>query len=147
MRQARKERRSTRRRQEGHEIKFAKCAGECKLQVTNIVTNPIAPEMKADPANPNAVPKPNDANRAATALRTRITQWAAPVPLAPQCTQPGCVCTEIDEIDWTRKKTHTRKFKDPTFLSAGNKFTAEVDIDFKVAIVSGACLEAPNQPI
>jgi hypothetical protein len=145
MRAARRERKSAQRRKDSYEVKFAKCAGECKLQVTNVLTNPIAPEIKAPAANPNALAKPNDANAASTALRNRITRWAAPVSLDPQC-KAGCDCTEIEDVDWTRKKTHTRKFRD-TFQSGSNQFTAEVDIDFKVAIVIGACLESPNQPI
>jgi hypothetical protein len=147
MRQARKERRTgQRRRQESSAIKFDKCAGECKTQVTKILTDPsILPDI--NPVNPGDIPKEKDAKKAVKELKDAILKWAEPVKLEPKC-KTGCDCTEIDEddIDWKKKKQHTRKFQNP-FDSNGKKFNAEIDIDFKVAIVTGACIEPKDKPI
>jgi hypothetical protein len=144
-RKARRERRSARRRGDTFEIVFDKCAGECKVYVTKILTDPIVPEIK--PVNPGDNPKQKDATKAANALKEAIVKWGEPVDLEPKC-KTGCKCTEIDtdDVDWNKKKTHTRKFQNP-FKSNGKDFRAEIDIDFKIAIVTKACIEAPGVPI
>ncbi|HKA34509.1 MAG TPA: hypothetical protein VKH64_14930 [Candidatus Binatia bacterium] len=147
MRKARRERQAGRRRRgDAFEIAFEKCSGECKVQVTKILTNPIVPEIKS--VNPGDNPKQKDATKAATALKDAIVKWGEPVELEPKCKTPGCKCTEIDtdDVDWNKKKTHTRKFQNP-FKSNGKDFKAEIDIDFKVAIVTKACIEDPTVPI
>jgi len=145
-RKARRERRSAqRRRGDTFAIAFDKCAGECKVYVTKILTDPIVPEIK--PVNPGDDPKQKDARKAADALKEAIVKWGQPVDLEPKC-KTGCQCTEIDtdDVDWNKKKTHTRKFQNP-FKSNGKDFKAEIDIDFKVAIVTKACIETPGVPI
>ena len=145
MRKARRERRSARRRGDSFEIAFAKCAGECKVYLTKILTDPIVPDIVA--VNPGDTWKDKDARKAADDLRTAITKWGEPVDLEPKC-KKGCDCTDIDtdDVDWTKKKTHKRKFQNP-FKSNGKNFRAEIEIEFKVAIVTKACIESPGVPI
>ena len=148
MRQARRERRTAqRRRQGGDGIKFDKCSGECKLQVTKLLTDLDTIKPDVNPVNPGDIPKEKDAKKAVRELLDAIKTWAEPVELEPKC-KGTCKCTEIDEddVDWNKKKKHARKFQNP-FDSKGKKFNAEIDIDFKVAIVTKACIEPPNTPI
>lgn len=151
-RRAFRERRTgQRRRREGYAVGFDKCSGECKTQVTKILTDPVTPEWKADPANPGANPKGKDIEKAANDLKAAIKKWGEPVELEPKC-KAGCDCTEIDEddVDWKKKKSHTRTFQD-SFESKenkkANKFIIFVDVEFKVAIVAKACIEPKDKPI
>jgi hypothetical protein len=145
MRKGGRDRRSGRRRGDTFAITFDKCAGECKVYLTKILTDPITPEIKA--VTPGDTWKDNDARKAANNLKDAINKWGEPVDLEPKC-KTGCKCTDIDtdDVDWTKKKTHTRKFQNP-FKSNGKNFRAEIDIEFKIAIVTKACIEAPGVPI
>jgi hypothetical protein len=144
-RKARRERRSAQRRGDTFTVTFDKCAGECKVYVTKILTDPIVPEIKS--VNPGDDPKQKDATKAATALKDAIVKWGEPVELEPKC-KKGCDCTEIDtdDVDWTKKKVHKRTFQNP-FKSNGKNFRAEIEIEFKIAIVTKACIETPGAPI
>ena len=148
MRKSRRERRSAQRRRRGNlKIAFAKCAGECKVFLTKILTDPIVTQFKADPANPGADPKGKDTDTASTDLKTAIAKWGEPVDLEPKC-KAGCDCTEIDtdEVDWNKKKSHTRTFE-AGYESKKKKFIIFAEIEFKVAIVTRACLEPKDKPI
>jgi hypothetical protein len=138
-------RRGHMRRGDTFAVTFDKCAGECKVFVTKIITDPITPDIKA--VNPGDTWKGKDATKAADDLKAAINKWGEPVEIDPKC-KTGCKCTDIDtdDVDWTKKKTHTRTFENP-FESNKKKFKAEVDIDFKVAIVTKACIEPQGVPI
>ena len=144
-RKARRERRPARRRGDTFEIAFAKCAGECKVYVTKILTDPIVPDIVA--VNSGDTWKDKDARNASNDLKDAIKKWGEPVELEPKC-KKGCDCTDIDndDVDWTKKKTHKRTFQNP-FKSNGKNFRAEIEIEFKVAIVTKACIESPGVPI
>jgi hypothetical protein len=148
MRKARRDRRSgARRRGDTLTVTFEKCSGECKVQVTKILTDLDAIKPDVNPVTPGDIPKEKDAKKAVKDLLAAIKKWGEPVELEPKC-KDDCSCTEIDEgdVDWTKKKKHTRKFQNP-FDSNKKRFNAEMEIDFKVAIVTKACIEPPDKPI
>src|SRR5688500_8140379 len=98
------------------------CSGtECRIKLTNIVTNPIQPDIVAVPANPappmNAWAHKKDMDAATTALLAAINAWARSTSTAcqqPPTTAPGpggapvavpfipCHCRQVENADWTK---------------------------------------------
>jgi hypothetical protein len=140
---ARRSRQVQRRRRRGDEpISSIKCAGECKLQVTNVVKWGATAWKEGPHTDPGPTPKGGDLKKAAEALAEEVKRWAKPVPLEPKCKkEDGCICEETDEIDWDKKKLHKRTWEDP-FVSDGHNFIVYFVVEFKLAIVPGACTEA-----
>src|SRR5262249_52826466 len=102
MRQARRERRSAqRRRGNTFAVTFDKCSGECKVQVTKILTDLDTIKPDVNPVNPGDIPKEKDAKKAVRDLLAAIKKWGEPVELEPKC-KGDCKCTEIDkdDVDW-----------------------------------------------
>ena len=126
---------------------MAKCKGECKWQVTNILRKSTPGWKVTGSTDPAATPQGGDLKKAAAALTPKIDNWGKPVLLDPKC-NAACECEDVEEgdVDWKKKKQHTRTFQD-YFTSAGDKFIVFIEVDFKEAIVPKACIEQKDDPI
>ena len=117
-----------------------KCAGECKLQLTNIVKIGGPGWKVTGQTDPATTPNGADQNKANADLDKGIKEWAKPVALDPKCADDLCRCTKIKKINWDDYEKETRDFEHH-FESGTDAFIAYCAVEFQVAIVQGACVE------